>query len=554
MKLNGSQILIACLKEQNVDTVFGCPGGAIENVYDELYRNSDEIRCILTSHEQGASHAADGYARASGKVGVCFASSGSGATDLVTGIATAYMDSVPIVAITCNVGLDLLGRDSFQEIDITGVTMPITKHNFIVKDASRLADTIRSAFLIAKEGRPGPVLVDLTRNATADLAEYVPPILDPVKEESLGADSSQIENALKLIAKSKKPFVFVGGGAAISDCRKELKEFVEILDAPVADSLMGKGAFDGTDDRYMGMLGMNGTEGANCGVDQCDLLVAVGVRFSDRVIGNSRRFARRARIIQIDIDAAEINKNVLVDAGIIGDAGTVLRELNRRMEPMDHSDWMKTVIDRKEHSPWHDDETALTGQAVIEEIYRQTGGDAIIVSEGSRQQMWAARYYRYKEPHRLLTSGGLGTEGFGLGAAIGAKMGRPDKTVINIAGYGCLRRNMNELATLGRYQIPVIEVVIGSHVPDMIRPQQNLLGSARNSQAVPENVPDFIKVAESCGVTGIRVQKRKELPGAIEKALKLCSPVLIDCIIGMDDKAKPMAAAKHPVDDVFGQG
>ena len=535
MKLNGSQILIECLKEQGVDTVFGSQGGMVPGIYDELGSRSDEIRCILTSNEQCAAHAADGYARATGKAGVCFAVSGPGAANLVTGIAAAYMDSVPVVAITCNVDLSLLGRDSFQEIDITGVTMPITKHNFIVKDASRLADTIRSAFRIAREGRPGPVLVDLTRNAAADLAEYVPPILEPMREESFGPAPSEVDSALKLIAKSKRPFVLVGGGAVISDCSKELKEFAEKLDAPVTDSLMGKGAFDGTDDRYIGMLGMQGTEAANSGVTQCDLLIAVGCRFSDRITGNTKTFARHARIIQIDIDPAEINKNVLVDSGIIGDAKTVLRELNRRMEPMDHSEWMKTVMDLKEQDPQFCDQNTLTGPAVIEEIYRMTGGDAVIVTESDQHQMWAAQYYKYRQPHCFLTSGGLGAMGYGLGAAIGAKVGRPEKTVINIAGDGSLRRNMNELAALGSYQIPVIEVVLNDHVPGTTRQRESNFCGVSDSQAPIEDPLDFVRMAEACGVTGMRVKKQEELPGAIEKALNLGSPVLIDCIIDKDD-------------------
>ena len=469
MKLNGSQILIECLKEQGVDTVFGYPGGAILNVYDELYKHSHEIRHILTSHEQGASHAADGYARATGKVGVCLATSGPGATNLVTGIATAYMDSVPIVAITANVGNTLLGRDSFQEVDICGITMPITKHNYIVKDVSILADTIRSAFRIAKEGRPGPVLVDLTKNATAEIAEYTP----MPKEEILPFDGdiseSAIDRAVRMINRSRKPVVFVGGGASSANAQDELKAFVDRLQAPVTDTLMGKGAFDGTDERYLGMLGMHGTKAANLSVSSCDLLIVVGARFSDRVTGNAKKFARKAKILQIDVDAAEINKNVVVDESVIGDAAIILRQLTGKIDPGKHDEWMNTVRELKEKYPLKYDHDKLTGPCIIEEIYRATDGDAIIVTDVGQHQMWAAQYYRYRHPHQFLTSGGLGTMGYGLGAAIGAKVGCPDRTVINIGGDGCFRMNLNELATASRYNIPVIEVVVNNHVLGMVR-------------------------------------------------------------------------------------
>ena len=460
MKLTGSQILIECLKEQGVDTIFGYPGGAILNVYDELYKHSNEIRHILTSHEQGASHAADGYARATGKVGVCMATSGPGATNLVTGIATAYMDSVPLVAITANVGVSLLGRDSFQEIDIAGVTMPITKHNYIVKDVQQLADVVRSAFRIAKEGRPGPVLIDITKNATADLAEYTPVVPEPVEPSKGYIREADLEQAIRMIQKSKKPFIFVGGGAVISNASEELKEFVEKVQAPVTDSLMGKSAFDGTHELYCGMLGMHGTKAANFGVSQCDLLITVGARFSDRVTGNPKRFAKHAKILQIDVDPAEINKNILVDASIIGDVKEVLKRLNARLEEYHHNEWINYMKELKEKHPLKYDQNALTGPYIIEEIYKETKGDALIVTEVGQHQMWAAQYYKYSKPRTLLTSGGLGTMGYGLGASIGAKIGRPDKTVINIAGDGCFRMNMNEIATAARYNIPIIQVVM----------------------------------------------------------------------------------------------
>ena len=527
MKLTGSQILIECLKEQGVDTIFGYPGGAILNVYDELYKHSNEIRHILTSHEQGASHAADGYARATGKVGVCMATSGPGATNLVTGIATAYMDSVPLVAITANVGVSLLGRDSFQEIDVAGVTMPITKHNYIVKDVQQLADVVRSAFRIAKEGRPGPVLIDITKNATADLAEYTPVVPEPVEPSKGYIREADLEQAIRMIQKSKKPFIFVGGGAVISNASEELKEFVEKVQAPVTDSLMGKSAFDGTHELYCGMLGMHGTKAANFGVSQCDLLITVGARFSDRVTGNPKRFAKHAKILQIDVDPAEINKNILVDASIIGDVKEVLKRLNARLEEYHHNEWINYMKELKEKHPLKYDQNALTGPYIIEEIYKETKGDALIVTEVGQHQMWAAQYYKYSKPRTLLTSGGLGTMGYGLGASIGAKIGRPDKTVINIAGDGCFRMNMNEIATAARYNIPIIQVVINNHVLGMVRQWQTLFYGQRYAQTVLNDAVDFVKLAEAMGAMGIRVEKKEEFAPALQKALTLGKPVVL---------------------------
>ena len=474
MQLNGSQILIECLKEQGVDTVFGYPGGAILNVYDELYKNSDKITHILTSHEQGASHAADGYARATGRVGVCFATSGPGATNLVTGIATAYMDSVPIVAVTCNVGVSLLGKDSFQEIDIAGVTMPITKHNFIVKDVNKLAQVVRSAFKIAASGRPGPVLIDITKDVTAAKAEYEYKKPEPVERVKDTIKTEDVDKVIDMISKAKKPFVFVGGGAVISGADKELAEFVKKLQAPVTDSLMGKGAFNGTDPLYMGMLGMHGTKAANFGVSECDLLVVVGARFSDRVTGNAKKFATEAKIVQFDIDPAEINKNVKVDASIIGDIKEILKCVNAKLTQQKHDEWVAHVEELAAKYPLTYHKDKLTGPYIMEKLYEVTNGDAIITTEVGQHQMWAAQFYKYKEPRQLLTSGGLGTMGYGLGASIGAKWGRRDKTVINIAGDGCFRMNMNEIATATRYNIPIIEVVVNNHVLGMVRQWQTL--------------------------------------------------------------------------------
>ena len=553
MKLNGSEIVIECLKEQGVDTVFGYPGGTILNVYDALYKHSSEINHILTSHEQGAAHAADGYARATGKVGVCMATSGPGATNLVTGIATAYMDSIPMVAITANVAVPLLGRDSFQEIDIAGVTMPITKHNYIVKDVTKLAQTIRDAFRIAKEGRPGPVLVDITKDVTAAETEYTPEKPWPVERSTEYIRDEDLDQAIEMINHSKKPFVFVGGGAVTSGASAELMEFVKKVHAPVADSLMGKGAFDGTDELYAGMLGMHGPKAANLGVTHCDLLITIGARFSDRVTGNTSRFAKNAKIIQIDVDPAEINKNVMVDCSIIGDVKEVLKRLNTRVEDHDHSEWLKSVHDITVKHPLKYAPDGLTGPFVVEEIYRVTRGEAIITTDVGQHQMWAAQYYRYKNPRTFLSSGGLGTMGYGVGAAIGAKMGQPDKTVINIAGDGCFRMNMNEIATAARYNIPIIQVVINNHVLGMVRQWQTLFYDKRYSQTILNDQVDFVKVAEALGAVGIRVTKKQEMGPALEKAIALGRPVVIDCMIDCDDKVFPMVPAGAPIEAVFDQ-
>lgn len=553
MKLNGSQIVIECLKEQGVDTVFGYPGGAILNIYDELYKHSEEITHILTSHEQGASHAADGYARATGKVGVCFATSGPGATNLVTGIATAYMDSIPVVAITANVGVPLLGRDSFQEIDITGITMPITKHNYIVKDVNKLAETIREAFYIAKSGRPGPVLVDIPKDVTAAVTEYEPVVPKIPERKTDKIRKEDLEKAVQMMGACKRPFVMVGGGAVLSDAQAELEEFVKKLDAPVGDTLMGKGAFDGRSQAYTGMIGMHGTKSSNLGVTQCDLLVVVGARFSDRVIGNAKEFAKNAKILQIDVDAAEFNKNICVDCTIQGDIKEVLKMLNQMMEESCHKEWMEHIQELKAQYPLKYEPDSLTGPAVVEEIYNATNGDAIIVTDVGQHQMWAAQYYKYKEPHTFLTSGGLGTMGYGLGAAIGAKVGRPDKTVINVAGDGCFRMNMNELATAARFHIPVIEVVINNHVLGMVRQWQTLFYQGHYSSTILDDNVDFVKLAEALGATGIRVTTREEMREAIAKAITLDGPVLLDCQIDKDDKVFPMVPAGAPIEEAFDQ-
>ncbi len=550
-ELTGSQIVMEVLLEQGVDTVFGYPGGTILNIYDELYKYSDKIRHILTSHEQGAAHAADGYARATGKVGVCMATSGPGATNLVTGIATAYMDSVPLVAITANVNLPLLGKDTFQEVDIAGVTMPITKHGYIVKDVTKLADTLRKAFAIAKSGRPGPVLVDITKDVTAAKCKFT-----SKKPEELVIpkryDDNDIETAVKLIEKSKKPYIYAGGGVVISGASKELSEFAHKIEAPVCDTLMGKGGFDGTDPLYTGMIGMHGTKASNLGVSECDLLIAIGARFSDRVIGNAHKFASKAKVLHIDIDPAEINKNIKTDASIIGDVKEVLTILNSKIKTQEHRDWWTDhIAGFKEAYPLKYDTDRLTCPYIIEELYKVTKGEAIITTDVGQHQMWAAQFYKYKEPRTFLSSGGLGTMGYGLGASIGAKVGRPDKIVCNIGGDGCFRMNMNELATASRFNIPIIQIVINNSVLGMVRQWQTLFYGQRYSNTVLTDKVDFCKVAEGLGCAAIKVTKKEEVAPALKKAIEMKAPVMIECVIDSDDKVFPMVSPGAAISEVF---
>lgn len=551
MQLTGAEIIIECLKEQGVDTVFGYPGGAILNVYDALYKYRDEIHHVLTSHEQGAAHAADGYARATGKVGVCMATSGPGATNLVTGIATAYMDSVPVVAITANVGKPLLGKDSFQEVDIAGIVMPITKHSYIVKDITKLADTIRKAFYIAKSGRPGPVLVDVTKDVTGALYDYSPRRPATVNRETSEIHRENVEQAVNMICKAQKPFIFVGGGSVISGASEEIAELSHRIQAPVCDSLMGKGGFSGEDPYYTGMLGMHGTKTSNLGVSQCDLLIVLGARFSDRVTGNAKTFANKAKILQIDIDAAEINKNVLVDAYIEGDIKEVLRRLLEEIPEKKHPQWMEHIQEMKAKYPLNYDHTQLTGPYIIEKLYELTDGDAIITTDVGQHQMWAAQYYKYKEPRTFLSSGGLGTMGFGLGAAIGAKMGRPEKTVVNIAGDGCFRMNMNEIATVVRCGKPLVQIVLNNHVLGMVRQWQTLFYDHRYSHTVLNDAVDFVKISEGMGAKAIRVTKMEEVESALKEALSSDGPVVLDCWIDQDLSVFPMVPAGANIDDVF---
>ena len=549
--LSGAEIVIECLKEQGVDTVFGYPGGTILNIYDALYKHQDEINHILTSHEQGASHAADGYARATGKVGVCLATSGPGATNLVTGIATAFMDSIPVVAITCNVGVSLLGRDSFQEIDIAGVTMPITKYSFIVKDITKLADTIRRAFTIAQTGRPGPVLVDITKDVTGNTYDYEYKAPAPIERQVDTITEEDLETALQMIRKAEKPYIFAGGGVISSDAAEELRAFAHRIQAPVADSLMGKGAIDGNDELYTGMVGMHGTKTSNLGITECDLLIVAGARFSDRVTGNASKFARKAKILQFDVDPAEISKNVKAHASVIGDVKMILKKLNARLDPINHDEWLAHIDRRSQMHPLRYDKSILSGPYIIEKIYEVTGGDAIITTEVGQHQMWAAQYYKYKKPRSFITSGGLGTMGYGLGASLGAKMGCPDKLVINVAGDGCFRMNMNEIATAVRYNIPIVQVVVNNHVLGMVRRWQTLFYGKRYSHTLLNDKVDFVKIAEGMGATAYRVTRKEEFESVLKEAIALNAPVVIDCQIHCDDKVFPMVSPGAPIADAF---
>ena len=549
MQLSGSEIVIECLKEQGVDTVFGYPGGTILNIYDALYKHP-EINHVLTSHEQGAAHAADGYARSTGKVGVCMATSGPGATNLVTGIATAFMDSVPLVAITANVNLPLLGKDTFQEVDIAGVVMPITKHSFIVKDIKILAKTIRKAFDIARSGRPGPVLVDITKDVTAAICDFKPQKPKAPQRTKKYTDTD-IAKAVELIKKAKKPFIYVGGGAILSGATKEVAEFADMIDAPVCDTLMGKGAFDSYSDRYTGMIGMHGTKASNFGVTECDLLIALGARFSDRVTGNAKKFAKNAKILQFDIDAAEIDKNIKTTASVVGDLKESLTDVLSKLEKSDHKEWMEHIKELKVKYPLEYHKDVLTCPYIIEQIDKATKGKAIISTDVGQHQMWAAQFYHYTNPRTFLSSGGLGTMGYGLGACIGAKVGNPDKICVNIAGDGCFRMNLNELATASRYNIPIIQVVINNHVLGMVRQWQTLFYDKRYSNTVLEDKVDFCKVAEGLGCEAILVTKKEEVLPAIEKALKLKKPVVLNCIIEKDESVFPMVPAGAPISDAF---
>ncbi len=551
MKLTGAEILVECLLEQGVDTIFGFPGGAVLNIYDALYKYQDKIRHILTSHEQGAAHAADGYARASGKVGVCLATSGPGATNLVTGIATAYMDSIPMVAITGNVALNLLGKDSFQEVDITGITMPITKHNFIVKSVDDLAEIVRRAFKIAREGRPGPVLIDIPKDITAQKTEYVKKTAEVIARSTEYISDKAVEEALELLNSSEKPLVYAGGGVSSSDAADELFEFVEKLHAPVTLSLMGMGAFPATHGLYTGMVGMHGTKASNLAVTECDLLVAIGARFSDRVISKLERFAPRAKILHIDVDAAEVNKNIKSECHIIGDVKAVLKRINTGIEPKDRNQWLDFVNDLKTRFPLHTESDDLTPQYILDKIYEITEGDAILSTEVGQHQIWTAQYYKFTRPRTLITSGGLGTMGFGLGASIGAQIARPDKRVFNIAGDGSFRMNLNELATAVEYNLPVIVVIMNNHALGMVRQWQNMFYDKRFSQTTLDRSTDFVKLAEAFGAYGFNLSKKEDTESVIREALSLNKTVVINCEINRDLKVWPMVPPGAALEEVL---
>lgn len=548
-KLSGAEIVIACLKEQGVDTVFGYPGGAILNIYDALYKHSDEIHHVLTSHEQGAAHAADGYARASGKVGVCLATSGPGATNLVTGIASAYMDSSPVVAITCNVANPILGKDSFQEIDIAGISMPITKYNFIVKDVKELAGVLRRAFRIARSGRPGPVLVDITKDVTAAETEYEPKSIAVASMQELPV-AEKLTEAISLLRAAKKPCIMAGGGAILSEAAPALKRFAHKLDAPVCCTLMGQGAFDQNDRLYTGMVGMHGTKTSNYTVSDCDLLVVVGARFSDRVAGSPKQFAAKAKILQIDVDEAEVNKNIHVAAALIGDAGQILSCLAESLEQQHHREWLSEISRRKEQFPLQVGE-GLTGPRVIWELDALTPDDAIIVTEVGQHQMWAAQHYCYRSPRTYLTSGGLGTMGFGLGAAIGAQSAMPERVVVNVAGDGCFRMNMNELATVAREELPLIELIVNNHALGMVRQWQTLFYEKRYSSTVLRDHVDYCKIAEAMGIRAYCVTNVEELRAALSEAVASRKPAVLDVRIDSDEKVFPMCPPGADLKEVF---
>ncbi len=551
MRLKGSDIVVECMLEQGVDTVFGYPGGSILNIYDSLYQYSDRIRHILTAHEQGAAHAADGYARSSGKTGVVFATSGPGATNLVTGIATAYMDSVPLVAITCNVVTPLLGRDSFQEIDIVGVTMPITKHNFLVKQAEDIAPTIRKAFAIAASGRPGPVLVDITKDATADWAEYTRTEPAKIDRSRVESDEDGFDAAVKLLQSAKKPLIYAGGGIIAAGASDELKAFQSLLDAPITLSVMGLGAFPAKDPAFTGMIGMHGTKTTSLAVKECDLLIAVGARFSDRVTCDTKTFAKGAKVLQIDVDRAEIDKNIKTAAHLVGDAKAVLAALNERISQMEHSLWMQQIAAWKAAYPLPQTTgETLTPQCVLEVLHKATHGDAIVTTDVGQHQMWTAQYYSVNEPRHFITSGGLGTMGFGLGAAIGAQLANPSATVINVTGDGCFHMNLNELSTAAKEGLPVIDVVMNNNVLGMVRQWQRLFYDKRFSQTTLDKKTDYDMVSRGLGADAYTVTTRTELTEAICAALSHRNvPAVINCIIDSDATVVPMVPSGKSIED-----
>ncbi len=550
MELNGSQIVLEVLKEQGVDTIFGYPGGTILNIFDELYKYGDTFNHILTAHEQGASHAADGYSRATGKVGVCFATSGPGSTNLVTGIATAYMDSIPMVAITCNVGTPLIGRDSFQEVDIKGITMPITKHNFMVGSVEELADTLRNAFRIAISGRKGPVLVDIPKDITAAVCEYYPaPKQQP--DPPVQPKTECVERSLELLKSCKKPLIYLGGGAISANASKEIKEFAEKLDAPVVSSLMGLGAFSNGHELYVGLIGMHGRFESNMAAAKCDVLITCGARFSDRVAGNRTKFAPKASVLHIDIDPAEMDKNVFSNYHLRGSLKDILPMLTERIDKQSHSEWKAEINAWKRPFLQNQIDDYVNPQLVIESVDRQTPDDTIIVTDVGQHQLWAAQFYKYTTPRTLLTSGGLGTMGYSMGAAMGAAFGCPNRKVVMFAGDGGFHMNLNELTTMASYNIPVVMIIMNNKVLGMVRQWQKLFYGNRFADTDPNRKTDFVKVAEAFGVEGMRINSNNEIDGVIKEALELNAPVVIDCRISPDSNVLPMIPPGGSADDII---
>ena len=554
LQITGAQLIIECLIEQGVDRVFGYPGGQVIPLYDALYMNRDRIKHILTAHEQGASHAADGYARSSGKVGVCIATSGPGATNLVTGLATAYMDSSPVVAITGNVPVTLLGRDSFQEVDITGVTMPITKHNYIVKDKNELAATLREAFKIAKEGRPGPVLVDIPKNIQQDLIEYERVEIEPVKRSTSRLRDDDIEKAISLISLSERPMCYIGGGVIRSDASAELVEFIDRIDAPVCSSLMALGAVPSFNPRFTGMVGMHGTKVSILMVNSCDLLIVIGARFSDRVISKGSTFATQARILQLDIDPAEFDKNIISDSHVVGDIKEILTILNSRLEKREHKDWMDRVQEAKRRFPMKVTLESKRPREILKALddVLSTEKDAFVATEVGQHQMWAAQYLKHNKPRHFLTSGGLGTMGFGTGAAIGAQIANPEARVVNVAGDGSFRMNCNELATIARYKLPVVILVFNNHCLGMVRQWQNLFFQKHYSETTLDTPLDWVMLANAYGVKGMRLKADDDAEAILKSAFELNEGVVVDCEIPIDDKVLPMVAPGASINDMMG--
>lgn len=551
MTINGAKIIIECLKEQGVDTVFGFPGGAVLGIYDELYKQQEHIKHILTSHEQGASHAADGYARATGKTGVCIATSGPGASNTITGIATAYMDSTPMVVITGNVPSQWLGRDGFQEVDICGMTMPVTKHNFLVRNIEELADTIRKAFAIAIDGRPGPVLVDIPKDITVAMCEYKPKTGSRFMASKHRASEDDIKMAAEQINAAKRPFIYAGGGVVKSGASDSLLQFAEKVDAPVTCSLMGLSSFPSSHELFTGMVGMHGTKASNLGVTKCDLLIVLGARFSDRVVGKMEEFAPEAKVLQIDIDPAEVNKNIQTFHHLIGDVNTVLGQLLEHIQPVKHEEWVNQIKEWKEHFPSLDANDEWNGKKVIKTLSEIAPEGSIICTEVGQHQMWTAQYYNFSGKGKFITSGGLGTMGFGFGAAIGAQVGCPDRQVINVAGDGSFRMNLNELATIARYNISMIIVLMDNGVLGMVRQWQTMFYEERYSQTTLKDLTDYEKIAEGFGVKTFSAESIDQLKEVLREAIEMNAPVLVHCKIDSDEKVFPMVAPGKPINNII---